>query len=80
MKSKGIGCSELGDVFNLDYGCSRKLFYKKLEFPIDRPQIDDRFERAKERGKALEFLAIETLEKKRGIKTATRERVMERTV
>lgn len=64
-----IGCSELGDVFNLDYGCSRRLFYKKHELPEDRPQLDDRLEKAKLRGIKLEDLAIETLEAKRKITT-----------
>ena len=76
MKSKGIGCSELADVFNLDYGCQRRLFYKKREYKEDRPRLDDAPLR---RGKALEAVAVEEYERKTGIKTRKRRTMLEST-
>jgi len=37
---QGIGCSDLGAIYNLDMGCRRKLFYEKTRAPKDFPKKD----------------------------------------
>ncbi len=37
-RRKGIGGSDIASVFNVGYGCARRLFYDKRDVPLDFPR------------------------------------------
>lgn len=66
MKDVCVGASQLQDLFGIEWGCKRKLYYNKNKFKPDVPFIETP---DMARGKNLEALAVKHFEEKNDIKT-----------
>ncbi|MCP3681234.1 MAG: YqaJ viral recombinase family protein [bacterium] len=64
IKSRGIGASEIGELLNIEWGCRRRLYYKKARIEPDFPMVETG---AMKRGKMLEDDAVQEFTETTGL-------------